>query len=105
MAPQRFLQENPSVQKVLIKHCHHSSSLYHSLIFDFCRSGTNETLKMNSHVISMSLFVPVKENAERNILVVMKHFKVSYDIASKRVISPSENSVFSLSPGVKFCFS
>ncbi|KAL9984194.1 hypothetical protein ACROYT_G006465 [Oculina patagonica] len=38
--------------------------------------GTNQTLKMNSHVISMSLSVPVKENVERNIFVVMKHVKV-----------------------------
>lgn len=38
-------------------------------------SDTNETLRLNSHVISMSLCMPVKHKYQRNILIILKHLK------------------------------
>lgn len=42
-------------------------------------SDTNATLRLNSHVISMSLCVPVKHNYQRNILIMMEHLKALDD--------------------------
>jgi len=41
--------------------------------------GTNETLKLNSRVISMFLCVPVNNTFQRHILIVLKHLKVLDD--------------------------
>jgi len=58
--------------------CRSVSALYSTLhyIVPTRVSGANETLKLNSHVISMFLCVPVKKVFHRHILIVMKHLKV-----------------------------
>ena len=46
------------------------------------RSGINQTLKLNSQVISMLLCVPVKKTLEGHVTIVMKHLKVSIGYCS-----------------------
>lgn len=57
------------------------------MIITIRRGGTNETLKLNSRVISMFLCVPVNNTFQRHILIVLKHLKVSSDLSSERVDS------------------
>ncbi|KAJ7330241.1 hypothetical protein OS493_022765 [Desmophyllum pertusum] len=71
-------------QKLLSKAkypCRSVGALYSSLhsMVPVRMSGTNETLKLNSHVISMFLCVPVKETFQGNVVIVMKHLKVLDD--------------------------
>ena len=61
------------------------------MIITILRSGTNETLKLNSHVISMLLCVPVNNTFQRHILIVLKHLKVSsLQDRFRASLSPSE---------------
>ena len=47
-----------------------------NLFTHLCRNGTNRTLKLNSHVISMRLCVPLGKGSKSYVTIVMKHIKV-----------------------------